>query len=393
MAVTFKVTVIFLNGELILTKKFHGKKISGKNNAMTTSILLFLAGLIILIIGAELLVRGASRLAAAFGVSPLVIGLTIVAIGTASPEIAVSLKAALNGQGDLTLGNVLGSNIFNILFILGMTALVAPIVIAEQLIRKDAPIMLGVSLLAFALALNGSLGWLDGLILLSLMAVYIVFALRQSRVETVEVQEEYAREFAQKEPRSRRNSLVNLLFIVIGLGLLVLGSNWLVDSAVVIARALGVSELVIGLTIVAAGTSLPEVATSVIAAVKGESDIAVGNAVGSNIFNLLGVLGLGALLAPGGISVAEQVLRLDFPVMVFVALVCLPVFYIDNRISRLEGGLLLSYYVLYIVYIIVQASNSSALSVLNLVIVFFTPLTFIALVVFAARSMRARKAR
>ena len=360
---------------------------------MTTSILLFLAGLVILILGAELLVRGASRLAAAFGVSPLVIGLTIVAIGTASPEIAVSLKAALNGQGDLTLGNVLGSNIFNILFILGMTALVAPIVIAEQLIRKDAPIMLGVSLLAFALALNGSLGWLDGLVLLALMAVYIVFALRQSRAETRDVQEEYAREYAEKEPRSRKNFLVNLLFIVIGLGLLVLGSNWLVDSAVVIARALGVSELVIGLTIVAAGTSLPEVATSVIAALKGESDIAVGNAVGSNIFNLLGVLGLGALLAPGGISVAEQVLRLDFPVMVFVALVCLPVFYIDNRISRLEGGLLFSYYVLYIVYIIVQASNSSALSVLNLVVVFFTPLTFIALVVFAVRSMRARKAR
>ena len=368
-------------------------KIFQVQTTMTSSILLFLAGLVVLIIGAELLVRGASRLAAAFGVSPLVIGLTIVAIGTASPEIAVSLKAALNGQGDLTLGNVLGSNIFNILFILGMTALVAPIVIAEQLIRKDAPIMLGVSLLAFALAWNGTLGWFDGLILLVLMVVYVGFALRQSRAETRDVQDEYAREYAEKEPRSRKNFLVNLLFIIIGLGLLVLGSNWLVDSAVVIARALGVSELVIGLTIVAAGTSLPEVATSVIAALKGESDIAVGNAVGSNIFNLLGVLGLGALLAPGGISVAEQVLRLDFPVMVFVALVCLPVFYIDNRISRLEGGLLLSYYVLYIAYITVQASNSSALSVLNLVVVFFTPLTFIALVVFAVRSMRARKAR
>ncbi len=360
---------------------------------MTTSILLFLAGLIILIIGAELLVRGASRLAAAFGVSPLVIGLTIVAIGTASPEIAVSLKAALNGQGDLTLGNVLGSNIFNILFILGVTSIVAPIVIAEQLIRKDAPIMLGVSLLAFALALNGTLGWLDGLILLSLMAVYIVFALKQSRTETDDVQDEYAREYAEKEPRTTKNNLQNVVYILLGLCLLVVGSNWLVDSAVVIARALGVSELVIGLTIVAVGTSLPEVATSVIAAVKGESDIAVGNAVGSNIFNLLGVLGLGALLAPGGISVAEQVLRLDFPVMVFVALVCLPVFYIDNRISRFEGGLLFSYYALYIVYIIVQASNSSAMSVLNLVVAFFTPLTFIALVVFAVRSMRARKAR
>ena len=360
---------------------------------MTTSIILFLAGLVVLILGAELLVRGASRLAAAFGVSPLVIGLTIVAIGTASPEIAVSLKAALNGQGDLTLGNVLGSNIFNILFILGMTALVAPIVIAEQLIRKDAPIMLGVSLLAFALALNGSLGWLDGLVLLALMAVYIVFALRQSRAETRDVQEEYAREYAEKEPRSRKNFLVNLLFIVIGLGLLVLGSNWLVDSAVVIARALGVSELVIGLTIVAAGTSLPEVATSVIAAVKGESDIAVGNAVGSNIFNLLGVLGISGLLAPGGITVADNVLRLDFLVMIFVALVSLPVFYIDNRISRLEGGLLIAYYVCYVTYLVLQAANNSALSTFTLFVTFFAPLTFIALVVVAIRSARARQKR
>jgi cation:H+ antiporter len=164
-----------------------------------------------------------------------------------------------------------------------------------------------------------------------------------------------------------------------------------VESAVSIAKALGVSELVIGLTIVAVGTSLPEVATSVIAVLKGESDIAVGNAVGSNIFNLLGVLGLGALLAPQGISVATHVLRLDFPVMVFVALVSLPVFYIDSRISRVEGGLLLGYYVLYIAYVLLQASNSSALSVLNLFVAIFAPITFVALVVFAIRSALLKK--
>ncbi|HSO11527.1 MAG TPA: calcium/sodium antiporter, partial [Anaerolineales bacterium] len=259
---------------------------------MTITILLFIGGLVVLILGAELLVRGASRLAAAVGISPLVIGLTIVAAGTASPEIAVSLQAAVNGQGDLTLGNVLGSNIFNILFILGITAILAPIVIAEQLIRKDAPIMLGVSLLAFALGVDGNLGLWDGLTLIAGLIVYTVFALRQSRRESREVQKEYAREFAEKQPRSARNTSTNVLFILIGLGLLVLGARWLVDSAVTIAKVLGVSELVIGLTIVAVGTSLPEVATSVIAAIKGESDIAVGNAVGSNIFNLLGVLGL-----------------------------------------------------------------------------------------------------
>ncbi len=358
---------------------------------MTNSILLFIAGLVILIVGAELLVRGASRLAAAFGVSPLVIGLTIVAIGTASPEIAVSLQAAANGQGDLTLGNVLGSNIFNILFILGVTSILAPIVIAEQLIRKDAPILLGISLLTLALAFDENLGAIDGAILILLLVVYVVFALKQSRSESRKVQKEYAEEYAQKQPRTTRNTVIYIVFILIGLGLLVLGSNWLVDSAVQFAKALGVSELVIGLTIVAVGTSLPEVSTSVIAALKGESDIAVGNAVGSNIFNLLGVLGIGALVSPEGIAVAERVLQFDLPVMVFVALATLPVFYIDSRISRIEGGLLLSYYVIYVIFVILRATDSSALPSMQLFIAFFAPITFIALVVIAIRSSHSKR--
>ena len=356
---------------------------------MTTTIIVFIGGLAVLILGADLLVRGASRLAAAFGISPLVIGLTIVAIGTASPEIAVSLQAAANGQVDLTLGNVLGSNIFNILFILGITSIVAPIVIAEQLIRKDAPILLGVSMLTFVLAFDGNLGAMDGAILLFLLVVYIVFALKQN--ESKKVQKEYAEEYAQKEPRTTRNTIINIVFILIGLGLLVLGSNWLVDSAVQIAKVLGVSELVIGLTIVAVGTSLPEVATSVIAALKGESDIAVGNAVGSNIFNLLGVLGIGALVSPDGIFVAQRVLQFDLPVMVFVALLTLPVFYLDSRISRIEGGLLFSYYVVYVIYVILRAAESSALASMQSYIAFFAPITFIALVVIAIRSSRAKR--
>lgn len=358
---------------------------------MTITITLFLAGVVILIFGADLLVRGASRIAAAFGVSPLVIGLTIVAIGTASPEIAVSLQAAVTGQGDLTLGNVLGSNIFNILFVLGITAMLAPIVIAEQLIRKDAPIMLGVSLLAFGLAVDGNIGSFDSIVLLSCLAGYTVFAIRQSRAESGVVQNEYAREFAKKEPSTLQNIMTNISFILAGLSLLILGSHWLVDSAVVIARILGVSELVIGLTIVAVGTSLPEVATSIIAALKKESDIAVGNVVGSNIFNLLGVLGLGALIAPNGIHVAERVLQFDFLVIVFVALVTLPIFYIDSRISRLEGTLLLGYYFSYTTYVILQAVNSSVLPVVTLFITFFTPITFVALIVAAARSSRSRR--
>ncbi|MBI5950977.1 MAG: calcium/sodium antiporter [Chloroflexi bacterium] len=357
---------------------------------MANTILLFILGLVVLILGADLLVRGASRLAAAFGISPLVIGLTIVAIGTASPEIAVSLKAAASGQADLTLGNVLGSNIFNILFILGITSIVAPIMIAEQLIRKDAPIMVGISLLTFVLALNGKLGWLDGMLLLIGLAAYVFFALRQSRSESREVQKEYAQEFAKKEPRTSKQTIFDIGLILVGLGLLVLGSNWLVDSATQIAKVLGVSELVIGLTIVAVGTSLPEVATSVIAGLKGESDIAVGNAVGSNIFNLLGVLGLSALFAPGGVNVASHVLQFDLPVMVFVALVTLPIFYIDNRVSRVEGGLLLAYYIVYVAYVILRAAQNASLSAATLFIAFFVPITFIALIVVAIRSSRTR---
>ena len=358
---------------------------------MTSTILFFIAGLITLIIGAELLVRGASRLAATFGVSPLVIGLTIVAVGTASPEIAVSLKAAVSGQGDLTLGNVLGSNIFNLLFILGVTSIATPIIIAEQLIRKDAPIMVGISLLTFALAIDGNLGWIDGVILLLCLIVYTVFALRQSREEPKEVQKEYAQEFGKKEPRTAQTIIINIVLILVGLGLLVLGSEWLVQSATKIAESLGVSELIIGLTIIAIGTSLPEVATSIIAALKGESDIAVGNAVGSNIFNLLGVLGIGALLAPDGVTVAERVLRFDLLVMVFVALVTLPVFYIDNRVSRIEGGLLLSYYVFYVLYVIMRAANSPFVQALDWIIVIFVPITFGMLMYLAAKSLRTNR--
>lgn len=357
---------------------------------MTTTFF-FIAGLVLLIVGAELLVRGASRLAAAFGVSPLVIGLTVVAVGTGSPEIAVSLRAAAAGQGDLTLGNVIGSNIFNVLAILGLTAILRPIVISEQLIRKDAPIMLGISLLTLLLALDGQLGKVDGAILLAGLVTYTVFALRQSKRESKEVQTEYAEEFSPKEPRTPRTFLINATFIVGGLGLLLLGSNWLVDAAVQIARMLGVSELVIGLTIVAAGTSLPEVATSALAALKKESDIAVGNVVGSNIFNLLGVLGVASLGAPGGILVSGEILRFDLLVMVFVALVTLPIFYIDSRISRLEGSLLFLYYILYTLYVVFSAMNSPVLFSFSVFAVMFVGITFAILLVGGMRSLQAVK--
>lgn len=360
---------------------------------MTLTILEFIGGLVILIVGADLLVRGASKLAAAYGISPLTIGLTIVALGTASPEIAVSLQAASLGQGSLTLGNVLGSNIFNILFVLGVTALVAPIIISEQLIRLDAPIMVGVSVISFSLVADGNLGLFDGLLLVAGVIGYTVFALRQSRKESKKVKLEYAQEFADTEEHTVWNTAKNMAFILVGLGMLVLGARWLVDSATTMAKAIGVSELVIGLTVVAVGTSLPEVATSIIAAIKGESDIAVGNAVGSNIYNLLGVLGVSGVLAPGGIEVARRVINFDFMVMVFVALVCLPVFYIDDKISRREGLLFLSYYILYTAYLILEASHSAALPAVTLFAYFYIPLTFIGLVMFTVRARRLKRNR
>lgn len=354
---------------------------------------LFIAGLVILIIGAEMLVRGASRAAAAFGVSPLVIGLTIVAIGTASPEIAVSIHAAASGQGDLTLGNVLGSNIFNILFILGVSSLVAPIAIARQLQRKDAPLMALISLLVLLLSMDGRLSVFDGVFLLALLVVYMVFALRQSRLESREVQKEYAAEFAPKAPGTPAAMLWNVLFIIAGLAFLVWGSEWLVDSAVRIAEWMGVSELVIGLTVVAVGTSLPEVATSVIAAVKGESDIAVGNAVGSNIFNLLGVLGIASLAAPGGIAVLPRVLQFDLPAMFFAAMVTVPIFLIRSYISRREGMLLLMYYAAYLAYVILRVVENPALPIVLSWIEIFALVSLIILTGLASNFTQGRRKR
>lgn len=374
-----------LKGDTICPTTAGRDWLAGKNQMLST-ILYFIGGLVVLIVGAELLVRGSSRLAAAFGVSPLVIGLTIVALGTASPEIAVSLQAAVSGQGDITIGNVIGSNIFNILFVLGVSAMFTHLLIAEQLIRLDAPIMIGISVLTYLLVLDRHLSRLDGAVLVAGVIAYSVFSLRQSRKESKGVQQEYAQEYAKKESPTLPNILKYLAFIAAGLGLLVLGARWLVDSATSIAVSLGVSELVIGLTIVAAGTSLPEVATSVIAAIRGESDIAVGNAVGSNIYNLLGVLGVAGLLSPAGINVAENAFRFDLPVMIFVAVVTLPIFYIDNRVSRLEGGVLFSYYVLYTAYLILRSLEGAALLALTTFALFYVPLTFLIILVIAFRS-------
>lgn len=345
---------------------------------------MFIAGLLALIAGAELLVRGASKLALSFGISPLVVGLTIVAFGTSAPEVAVSLGAVLDGQTDIALGNVVGSNIFNVLFILGLSALITPLVVNIQLIRQEVPIMLGGSLLLLMLSLDGQLSAIDGAMLFTLLLAYTVFLVVQSRKETQAANDEYAAEVQPATAGGWDSRLpTQLLLIAVGLALLVLGSQWLVDAAVVFAKALGVSDLVIGLTIVAAGTSMPEVATSVMAAIKGERDIAVGNVVGSNTFNILGCLGLSGIASgDAGLVVPDAVLNFDLWVMLAVALACVPVFMTGREIARWEGAVFLLYYVAYVAYLILAAQQHAALGTFSAVMIgFVLPLTVITLVI------------
>ncbi len=341
---------------------------------------LLLAGFVLLVGGAELLVRGAARLAAAMGLSPLVIGLTVVAIGTSAPELATSIGAALSGSPDIALGNVVGSNIANVLLILGMTALVAPLVVSRQLVRLDVPIMLGAALLVFGLSLDGGLGRGDGIGLLALALAYIGLLLW------------LAKRHPEGVPAPEANAVApvwwrDALYVAAGLALLVLGANWLVGAAVAIAQVLGISEMVIGLTVVAVGTSLPELATSILATLRGQRDMAVGNIVGSCIFNLLLVLGATAALAPAGIPVAPAVLRFDFPVMTAVALACLPIFFTGFQVRRWEGGLFVAYYVAYTGYLLLRSAEHDALPAYSAAMMsFVVPLTAITLVLLAVRA-------
>jgi cation:H+ antiporter len=350
--------------------------------------LLFILGGVLLIVGAELLVGGASRLAIAAGISPLVVGLTVVAMGTSSPELAVTVSSAHAGQAGLALGNVVGSNIFNILFVLGLSALIAPLVVAQQLVRVDVPLMIGASVLALLMGLDGRIGRLDGFVLFAGVVAYTVLLIRQSRRQTAAAELEL--DPADVTVVTRRHGwLLNAALIVLGLFLLVLGARWLVEAAVATATALGMSELVIGLTIVAVGTSLPEVATSVMATIRGERDIAVGNAVGSCVFNLLVVLGLGSLVSPRGIPIPPGALNFDMPVMIAVALATLPIFFTGYAISRWEGAIFLGYYAAYLAYLVMEATEHDALPRFGAAMIWFVlPLTALTLLVLAMGAAR-----
>ena len=347
---------------------------------------LLLAGLVLLVAGAELLVRGASRLALRFGISPLVIGLTVVAFGTSAPELAVTVQSGLAGQSGLAIGNIVGSNIFNVLLVLGVSAVITPLVVSQQLVRLDVPLMIGATLLFWLLALDGRIGLLDGLLLTAGIVAYTAFAIWQGRKDGEEIKAEYAQEFGDGKSTWLGRLPVQVALIVGGLALLVLGAHWLVTGAIAIARSIGVSEVIIGLTIVAAGTSLPELATSLMAAVRGERDIAVGNVVGSCLFNLLSIVGIAALVTPGGLEVAASLLRFDIPVMVAVALASLPIFVTGHLIARWEGFLFVGYYVAYVAYLILEATQHDALPAFSTtMLAFVLPITVVTLAVLLMR--------
>ncbi len=352
------------------------------------AIVLVLAGLVLLAAGGESLIRGAARLAAAVRITPVVIGLTVVAFGTSAPELAVSVQAALSDQGDVALGNVVGSNIFNILLILGLSALLVPLSVAARLLWWDVPLMIAASALVVVFAWDGTLSRWDGLLLSGAIVAYTVFAVVQARRESPPVHHEYQQQFGGV-PRGWKAIVVQVVWIAVGLGLLALGSRWLVRGAVEIARSLGISELIIGLTIVAAGTSLPEVVASVVASLRGQRDIAVGNVVGSNLFNLLAVLGSTALVGKGGLAVPAEALAFDLPVMIATALACLPIFFTGHVIARWEGALFLGYYGLYLAHLILGATQSPSLrSFDRVVVVVVLPLTAVTLAVGAVRALR-----
>jgi cation:H+ antiporter len=298
--------------------------------------------LLLLFAGAEGLVRGSASLALRAGLSRLMVGLTIVAFGTSSPELVVSLEAALSQQGDLSVGNVVGSNSFNIAFILGLTALICPIPVHKQILKIDAPIALGVALLLPLLLLNNTLGRAEGSLLFAGIIAYtwmnVVLARRQSKTGAEDQND-------PSGPGVSHHWSIDIAFIVGGLGVLVLGSRLLVDHAVELAQAFDISEAVIGLTIVAAGTSMPELATSLVAAVRKQPDIAIGNVIGSNVFNILGILGLASIVSP---LHAPMITALDYGTVIIFTVFLIPLLYTGRMLHRLEGGLLLALYCGYL---------------------------------------------
>ena len=363
------------------------------------TIVLLVAGLVVLVVGGEVLVRGASTLATEVGISPLVVGLTVVSFATSAPELAVTLQASLAGSPGLAVGNVVGSNVVNILLVLGVAGLILPLVVRGAVVRRDVPVMIVMSLLFWLMSLDGAVSTLDGAVLLLLLVVYVVVmvvrSMRGGRVATKIGSDGPATEDVPDVPVGG-SRVTRLLFagvmVVVGVALLVLGARWLVSSATDIASTLGLSETVIGLTIVAIGTSLPELATSVIAAIKGDVEMAVGNAIGSNIFNIGSVMGLTAVVADGGVPVDAGAVGFDLPVMVAVAFAILPIAFTGFVVSRWESALFVVYYAAYVTYLLLDSAGHDALPRYSSVMLWFVlPITALTLVLLATYELGVRR--
>jgi cation:H+ antiporter len=361
-------------------------------NSLT--IILLLVGLVCLVGGAELLVKGAATIASRLGIAPVIVGLTVVAFGTSAPELAVSVSAALGGNADVALGNVVGSNIGNILLILGASAIVGGLAVQQRIIRFDIPLLIVVSVIVFLMSLDNNIGRIDGSILFAGVLLYVGWLVREARSERGAVVAEYAESVETLEGASLGRPLwFNVGLVLAGLLVLVVGSQLLVNAATDIAEAAGISDLVIGLTVVAIGTSLPELATSILAAMRGQRDIAVGNVIGSNLFNLMSVLGLTSIVSSDGIPVSDVSLRLDFPVMLAATIVLVPIVWNGFEIKRWEGFVLIAFYAAYVAYLVLDANNSSAADVVGPAALIAAPLVAMTFAVTGFQGWRRHRAR
>jgi cation:H+ antiporter len=311
----------------------------------------FLGGLVVVILGAEVLLRSASTIAAMLKITPIVIGLTIVSVGTSAPELAVGITAVAEGKGSLAIGNIAGTNMINILFILGLSAALRALPIRMQSIRLDAPAMVASAAALVIMSLDGVLSQTEGALLLLAAVFYTALLVRESRRESASMRREFAQEFgAAVIPGGRRRVRFawHSVLLVLGIALTVLGAELLVAGAANLAQAHGVSDAFIGLTIVAIGTSAPELVTTLMATFKNDRDVAIGNLIGSSIYNVLMILGLTVLSAPRGIEVARDVLWIDLPLAALVAALCLPIFRSDRKVSRREGAFFVAAYLAYL---------------------------------------------
>jgi cation:H+ antiporter len=318
---------------------------------MIQDILLLIAGLILLVAGGEFLVRGASSIALRLKISPLVVGLTVVAFGTSAPELFIGIKSALLGSPDITMGNVIGSNICNLALVLGVTALISPVPVQNDSIKIDWPMTMGSSLLLYLLVREGYINAYEGVLFVCILIAYIVFVIMKSRKET---QNKQAAVVDSDVPDAPSNSLIkDLAFIAMGTAGLSFGSDWFIQGARSLAIEIGVDERVIGVTIVALGTSLPELATAMVAAFKKETDIAVGNLMGSNIFNILSILGITSIIQQ--IEVNDVIINSDMIWMLLITFLILPMMLYKKIVGRIEGAILLAVYSYYIYSVIASA--------------------------------------